>query len=183
MKKRRGTPDDTDLDKILSTVIFLSLSQPFFPVFPARAGTSGGFLPFLFFFFYFYFLGGGRDMVDRTTMQGQKCSQSSADSFKTHKAIPAGGSLRSPSLQPHSASVSHALLTVPSPLKLREGLNLSSRQHVAKCYGANEGSFFFLLVFAEPRRGDGESSTSLNWYATGITMAVTLSSLLKKINK
>lgn len=24
-------------------------------------------------------------------MQGHKCSQSSADSFKTHKAIPAGG--------------------------------------------------------------------------------------------
>lgn len=75
--------------------------------------------------------------------------------------------------------MSHALLTVPSPLKLRERRNLNSRQHVAKCYGANEDFFFF----AEPQRGNGESSTSLNWYATGITMAVTLSGLLKKQTK
>lgn len=50
LKEWRGTLDDTDLDEILSTVIFLSLLQPFFPVFPARAGNSSGSLPFLFFF-------------------------------------------------------------------------------------------------------------------------------------
>lgn len=51
LKEWRGTLDDTDLDEILSTVIFLSLLQPFFPVSPARAGNSSGSLPFLFFFF------------------------------------------------------------------------------------------------------------------------------------